>query len=191
MKIIAIGHRQSVGKDTTAKFLISQLRSLNSKVSVQRIGFADELKELALSAFGWAGLETQDYYENHREEKEKILPKLGFSPRQIYLDVGRFFNTICPTVFCELVMARAHAQIVIIPDLRRVAEANFLRKYNPITIKIIRNVPRLEDIHPGQLLDTELDSWDHWTHIIPNNGDLKDLNDYLKPISYSLINSLV
>src|SRR5690349_19449377 len=99
MKIVAFGYRQNVGKDTAAKFLMTQLRAGNSRLKVSRIGFADRLKELCEDAFGWAGLMPMDFYENHPPFKNNTLPAIGKSPRDIWLRMGQAMNEIHPTVF--------------------------------------------------------------------------------------------
>src|SRR5678816_3278002 len=97
MKIVAFGHRQRVGKDTATRILITQLKSANSRINVVRVGFADKLKELAEEAYGWAGLQGIDFYENHPEFKDRPLPAIGKSPREIWLALGKYYNCLLYT----------------------------------------------------------------------------------------------
>src|SRR4051812_22321919 len=89
-KIIAFGHRKEVGKDTAAKYLITELKLRYPGINIQKHGFADKVKDVAQQIYSWADLKSGEYYErlgNHYL-KEVILPKLGKTPRQVWIGVG-------------------------------------------------------------------------------------------------------
>src|SRR5215831_16002209 len=94
-KMIAFGHRKSVGKDSAARFLCSHLRIHLKGSNIQHHGFADKLKNVCHQLYGWAGLQDREYYEtpDTYKLKDEVLPVLGKSPRQIWIEfatlVGR------------------------------------------------------------------------------------------------------
>ena len=91
MKIIALGYKKGVGKDTFAKFMMTYLRCERPNLKIKQISFAAKLKDICYQLYSWAGLERGIYYESHRNFKEEILPQLFKSPRQIWIEV----NSMC------------------------------------------------------------------------------------------------
>ena len=69
MKILAFGHRKSVGKSTASKFLTTHLRCEYPDLKIKEVSFAAKLKDISWQLFGWAGLQRGVYYETHYREK--------------------------------------------------------------------------------------------------------------------------
>lgn len=181
MRIVAFGHRTRAGKDTAAKFLISAIRANYRGIRVKRVGLADELKALCHRAYHWAGLEDMIYYENHPEKKDQLLATLGKTPRQVWLEMGFYYHKVFPTTMCQCALAGQSADILIIPDLRRKVEADFLRMFRDCWLVEIHrpDAPKIEQIyhgHPAYTLDDELTDYPFWNQKLDNSGDLKAFN---------------
>lgn len=191
MKIVAFGHRQNVGKDLASKQFISQVRGLNPKIDIRRVGLADKIKEIAYDLYSWGGLEDLVYYENHPEAKDRPLAPLGCTPREIWLTLGKAIQSTCPTTLINVLLRDVACDILVISDLRRYDEAVFLQRFpGSYLIKLLRDVPRLEDLHPDHPykdLDSQLDTYSGWYQIIDNNGTPKDLNEKLKSLVSDII----
>jgi hypothetical protein len=179
MRIIAFGHRQRVGKDTAGSFLISHFRGKGIK-SCHHMGIFDPVKDIAADIFGWAGMREACYYNNHPEQKDRLLPMLGKTPRQVMLELGYAIIGISDRAVPELALAHQDCDWLIWNGVRRRVEVDYVKKFNGVMIEIERNVPRLENSlkgHPAYSLDTELDDFHDWDFKIDNNGTLRELND--------------
>ncbi len=170
MKIIAFGHRKGVGKSTASKFLTTHLHCEYPDLKIKEVSFAAKLKDISWQLYGWAGLKRGVYYETHYREKEFKLPKLGFSPRDIWIGVGNKLREVREGTWIDYAL-NIKANIIIISDLRFVNEAVAINSLGGQLVKINRNVPRGTD--PAEI---DLMNWDIWDHIIDNNGTLNELN---------------
>lgn len=74
--IILITGKAGAGKDTVADYLVSEY-------GFKKEFFANTLKRAVKEIFGLTDLQAYD-----REEREKIIPYWGFSPRQLYQTIG-------------------------------------------------------------------------------------------------------
>lgn len=169
MKIIAFGHRRRVGKDTAGKYLLQYIRTEHKELTVERCSPGDRIKDTAYHMFKWAGLNQGVYYENNPTLKEEIIPVLGKSPRQIWIDIGNAGRAIDVRVWIESALSQASSDLVILTDTRTEVEIDYVRKFGGICVRIDRNIPKANDN-----LDCALSDFDNWDYIIENNGALKD-----------------
>lgn len=175
-RIIAFGHKKGVGKNTAAKFLDIIIRTIMPQLVVKNASFADKLKDISFQLFAWAGLKRGIYYETHYAEKEKILPLIGMTPREIWIGVGNKLREVSPSVWVDYVLKGIKADIVIISDLRFQNEVSAVKAVGGIVIRIDRDgLPQGTD-----LAEVDLDNFVGWDCTIPNNGSLDDLNNYLE-----------
>lgn len=169
MKLIAFGHRRRVGKDTAVKFAHSYLRSRGVK-ECARFSFFDQIKVIAVQLYGWGGLQDRIYYETHGDKKEEVLPAIGKSPRDIWIELGESINQICRITLPEMAFQGLPAGIHLCPDLRRPVEVEYIEKFNGITVLIERDsVEKSNDP-----VDCALDDYDGWKYRIKNNGNMKE-----------------
>ena len=58
--------------------------------TIGKRSFAYKLKQVCHELYGWAGLREPEFYETPDGEqyREVILPEIGKSPRQIWIDMG-------------------------------------------------------------------------------------------------------
>src|SRR5437667_12260545 len=101
MKIISFGHRKNVGKDTLGRFLLTELKLRTKNLNIVKAGFADSLKNVAHDLYYWADLQDRLYYDQNPVQKDIILPKLGITPREIYIELGNKVREIYSDTWIE------------------------------------------------------------------------------------------
>jgi len=175
MIVIAFGHEKSVGKDTAAKFLTTILRTSKPGITINKIGFASKLKAICYDLYQHLGLKDEQYYEDNPPLKEIILPKLGKSPRTIWIEMGNKVREVYPGTWLEYPFNRIKADILIFKDLRFWNEAEKVEfvndKYKGYNIKIENDrIP-----HTSDEADDNLLNFDRWYKVIKNNGTIGDL----------------
>jgi hypothetical protein len=180
MKIIAFGYKKGSGKDTAGKFLDIMLRASNVKSC--RASFADKLKDIAFQLYGWSGLKRGIYYETHRDHKELILPDLGLSPRDIWIQVGNKMREVYPDTWIDYVLNGRTCDIIIVTDLRFQNEAEILLKNDATLVRMSRTGIEL-GTDPAEV---DLDGWDRWHYDILNDGTMNDLNSRIKAMAVDL-----
>lgn len=179
--IIAFGYKKGVGKSTAGKFLNTYLKLEMPDLKVKHISFAAKLKDISFQLYKWAGLKRGIYYETHYQEKEVVLPKLGLSPREIWIGVGNKMREIYSDTWISFALYGVSADVLIITDLRFYNEAEAILSAGGIIIKINRpGLPQGTD--PAEI---DLDSYaDYkWNYIIDNSGTLQDLNSMIEKIA--------
>jgi len=171
--IIAFGYKKGTGKNTIAKFLSTHINCSCAKLVVKEVSFAAKLKDICYQLYSWAGLKRGIYYESHREEKEQILPKLGVSPRDIWIEVGNKLREVYPGTWIDFALNGVKADVIIITDMGFTNEAKAILEKDGYLIKMVRS--GLEQGTDGR--EVELDSWTQWYMTILNNDSLEDLNE--------------
>lgn len=156
--IIALGHKQNVGKDEVAKIL--------SDYGFTRVGFADRLYKVAKDLYGWDGFQDREYYLTNRDAKELPLTTVGKSPRQILIELGNKVRDIWEDTW----VASCVQDNTVISDMRYPNEAKILRERGAFLIRVDRDVPQTTDV-----ADTALDGFTDWDCVIKNDGSLEDL----------------
>lgn len=175
--IVGIGHVARAGKDTAANALMRDLNFI-------RIGFADQLKELAMVAdplitsavrtintnighghLAWTvqGLGGWEAAKDTYPEVRKFLQRLGDGGRKVF---GENF-----WVDQALNAAHAHDGHVVIPDVRYENEADAIRAAGGVVIKI----DRPGYVAQGHVSETALAGWDGWDEVFMNSGSVQDL----------------
>jgi hypothetical protein len=177
MRIIAFGYKKQRGKDTCCNFMKDWLTLNHPELRVRKVGFADKLKDIAYQLYSWAGLQPSHYYETHYHEKEIILPKLGLTPRQIWIGLGNGMREIYDLTWVHyLTKGGLNADVLLIKDCGFTNEAIAVRESGGLLYKIERsNQPMANDPR-----ETELDLWNDWDGIIDNHGTLHDLNTLIE-----------
>jgi len=173
VKLVAFGHEKRVGKDTAARFLCSHLRIAGKYRNVKVCGFADKLKDVCYQLYSWAGLKTREYYEDHQLEKDIVLPAIGKSPRQIWIELGTTVGrSIYEHTWIDYLFNHINAEVIIIQDMRFPNEADRIKALGGLVIKIVRpSIPHTSDIADDPLLNYE-----GWSQIIMNDSDLGSFN---------------
>lgn len=168
MKILAFGHQKEVGKDTAAKFAMTHLRSTNKVRKVVKAGFADKLKDVCFQIYKWAGMMPGPWYEEtaeRRKLKDVVLPKLGKSPRQIWIAFGNEVKAAAyPETWVEFLLQGMDSDFLIVSDMRFPNEADRIHELGGKVVKILRpSVPHMSDAADDPLL-----FYNKWDHIVTN-----------------------
>lgn len=164
MKIFALGHRRYVGKDTAARFMISQIR-VDYRLEVKKVAFAKYLKYVAYSLFKHYGLHNPDYYEKNPIFKETLIPELGLSARDLWIRFGNDMRTYHKDIWVDSAIGTVEADVIIITDLRYPNEADALLKRGAVLIKIDREaIPKCCDV-----ADCALEDFTGWHYVIEND----------------------
>jgi hypothetical protein len=178
-KVIAIGHYRRVGKDTFANSLIRQLNQADPTIRVGKIPWAYKLKQICYELYGWAGLKDPDYYETEpgASEREIILPALGKSPRQIWIDFGTpaVREQVYEGTWVDYLLRTDHGlDVLLIPDTRFWNEVDAVINQGGELIKIVR-----PGYGPGpNKPDRELINFDGWSNVFGETGEVKHLEQW-------------
>jgi len=185
MKIVAFAYAKRVGKDTSARFLDSFLRVERPGLKVKKISFASKLKDISWQLYGWAGLQPGVYYETEAGEKikEVMIPKLGKSPRQTWIEVGNKMREVYRDTWLDYALLSPMVDIIIITDLRFQNEAERVCELGGRVYRIDR--PGL--IKGNDAAETALDEWDGWHGVIDNSGTLTDLNTKMEALGREIL----
>ena len=168
--IIAIGHQRDVGKDVAAQIFATQFKVQNPSLDVRHVAFADPIYEICEKMYGWAGMKNKRFYDNNKELKEKILPSLGKSPRQILIDVGMNMRDTYERTWLDYTLS-LKADLIFISDLRFPNEAQAIKDAGGFLIKVHRD---LEHVTESGDPDNQLLSWTDWDMEIHNDGTLQE-----------------
>lgn len=169
--IIAFGHEQGVGKDTAVKLLYPEFRFRYPHARIKRVGFADPVKRITHEIYKWAGLQDKEYYDDHREEREIILPLLGKTPRQIWIDFGNAVRDhVYEPTWAEYQLRADDFDILFISDLRFPTEADLIQNASGFVYKITR--PGYGGKKDGA--DDRLSGYTRWSGTIQNEEGLAE-----------------
>jgi hypothetical protein len=188
-KIIAFAHRKRVGKDSAAKFLETALRVGRPGIKTAKLSFASRLKEVCYMMFGWAGLQPGIFYEDDKNAslREVVLPKVGMTPREIWIKVGNKMREIYADIWIDNALCGSpNADILIITDLRFTNEADKVHSLGGKVIKIIRPGIEVSD----DASDCALDGYTGFDGTINNDGNLKAFHDKIVLLSEEIISAL-
>ena len=164
---IGLGHYRRVGKDSFANFLIEACRERDPSIVIGKRSFAYKLKQVCHELYGWAGLREPEFYESREGEqyREIVLPEIGKSPRQIWIDMGAKAvrrHVYEPTWLDYLLKGQHDLDVMVIPDVRFPNEAEAIRKSGGVLVKVVR-----PGFGPGpDVADRALLGYDGWDYVI-------------------------
>lgn len=182
-KFLAFGHEKDVGKDESAKFAIQQARFSGKFKTVAKGAFADRLKQVCYDLFKWAGLQPGYYYDENKKAREIVLPLVGMTPREIWIEVGNRMRDVYPNIWIDNLLVNNNVEFLVISDLRFPNEAEEIKRRGGKVIKIERpSIPRT-----GDEADDALLGYTGWSDTIVNDGTLGDLNSKVTRIVDSMI----
>ena len=164
---IGLGHYKRTGKDTFANFLVEACRERDPHFTIGKRSFAYKLKQVCHDLYSWAGLREPEFYEtcDGEQYREVVLPEIGKSPRQIWIDMGTKAireNVYEPTWLDYLLKGQHDLDVLVIPDVRFPNEAEAIRKSGGVLVKIVR-----PGYAPGpDIADRALLGYDGWDYVI-------------------------
>lgn len=177
MKIIALGHRSRMGKDTFATFIATQLRLKRNRINVKIVGFADPLKDTCTQLYGWAGVQRKEYYEEHPEARDIVLLDLGFTVVDLWIKVGMMMRAVYQDTWVNsLYHEHRKVDVLVIKDLRFENEVQSVIDRKGLLVKI--HNPRTP--YRSSPADEPLEAYKSWNTTIVNDGDLPALHEKAK-----------
>lgn len=187
-RIVAFGHRKGTGKDTAASFAVERAfhHSINrghiETIPIAKASFASRLKVSCYFLFGWAGIRMEEYYERSstRHLKEEILPAIGKTPRQIWIEYGMAMRAIHEDIWIDLMFEQySRHRFLAIADLRFPNEAKRLRDLGAVLVRVDNPGVRTTD----DVADNALAGFTDWDHVIVNTpGDPQGMRSQVNSI---------
>jgi len=187
VQIIAIGHYRRVGKDTFANALIRHCYEINPTLRVRKVSWAWKLKQICHELYAWAGLREPEFYETPEGEllREVILPAIGKSPRQIWIDFGTPAVRECvyENTWRDYLMKSPHdCDVMIIPDTRFYNEIEGVDSEGGHKVKVVR-----PGYGPGpNKPDRELINYRGWHNVIGDEGTIDSLENWGRKYAISI-----
>lgn len=164
------------GKSSVAKFLAQEC-------GYEVVPFAQTLKEMLIPILNALGYNNDDAYRLVHVDKAIVVPKAEVSVRHMLRTLGTEWGRQCvhPDIWlrCWEERIKPHA-LVVADDVRFPNEAELIRRLGGELWCVER---------PGVLRTHEhtsegnLDTYQHFTKLIANNGSLSDLVDKLREIA--------
>lgn len=188
---ICLGHYKRTGKDTFADYLVELVKEYDPTIKIGKRSIAYKLKLISHDLYGWAGLQHPNYYETTAgsQMREIIIPKLGKSPRQIWIDLGTkaVRDQVYTDTWLEWFMHTPSANdIDIITDIRFPNEGSAFAGLPGIHfIKIVR-----PGYGPTNGPDRELVGWGGWDNIIGTSGSLRELEHFAAKYAHAIVKGL-
>jgi hypothetical protein len=177
--IIAFGQRSRTGKDAACELLLTYFRSKN--IPSIKTAWASPLKDACHKLYGWAGVQSADYYEKNPEERKKIIPALNMNVVELWIVFGTHH---CRQIHTETFARSAlhglnDSGIILFSDTRFMEEFNTVKQRKGVLIRIDRDSAPLRT---GLSVDHEIPEDAPWDFIVKNNGTLRDLYNNLMEI---------
>lgn len=171
MRLIGLGHRSGMGKDTYAKFLQTVVKMHDSKIKVKVVSFAAILKQHFHELYGWAGVKAPIHYENNRDDRKIIIPALGVNVVEGWVKYGEAIRVQFPDCFARYaVNTFVGSEVVIITDVRNKIELDVIWESGGSYTKV--DNPRIAHWHEG--IDDNLEGVDP-DRLVLNDAGLDEL----------------
>jgi len=164
------------GKSSVAKFLAQEC-------GYEVVPFAQTLKEMLIPVLNALGYNNDDAYRLVHVDKAIVVPRAEVSVRHMLRTLGTEWGRQCvhPDIWlrCWEERIKPH-DLVVADDVRFPNEAELIRRLGGELWCVER---------PGVLRTHEhasegsLDTYQHFTKLIANNGSLSDLVDKLREIA--------
>lgn len=186
VKIILLGHKARVGKDTLGSYLVENK-------GFKRYGFADKLKNVVADLYGFSNDQV------HSNLKDVVDERYNLSPRQILQDFGQEQRNRHKDIWALYVAnqilidveAKKHKDFVI-TDFRFPNEFHAVRTFLQKKIPFLYVIPSKIE-RPGlpefagmnDVSETALDDFHLWKNVVTNDSSVENL---YKNYEQSLLN---
>lgn len=179
MKILALGHRKRVGKDTVAGMMLGYLASNYPELRVVSVGLADTVKDRAYKVFKNVGLMPKEYYDAHEDKREEVLPGCGYTPRQIWIRFAEICREIDPYCWIHLMLdVHKDVDVIIVRDMRTQSEWEVFNDFDCVKIRI-----------ENPKVPPSTDAIDHYLDAFP--FDLEIMNNKTKEVLEAKVHKLL
>lgn len=164
MKIILIGGKARVGKDTMADYLVE---NLDNKDKICRVQVSQYIKYYAQKYFGWDGREET--------KPRELLQELGTEVIRNKIDPNFHIDRLVQ----DIKVLSYFYDTFIVSDIRFPVEIEKVKENyeDVVTIKVIRDNEILTDKEQAHATETALDNYNDFDFIVDNNGSLEELKE--------------
>ena len=115
-----------------------------------------------------------DAYNNDDGRKLRTIPliEIGKTPLELWVETANFLYTINPVLPIQVMLSRLNPDmdIVIIDDMRRTAEFDYIKSRSGVVVRVDR-----EGREPVSNIDSELLGYTDWNYTISNNAGFGEL----------------
>lgn len=187
MRIIALGHRSGVGKDTLGMFMFNMLKEFCPKCKIKKVAFAAKLKDMCYTLYKWAGVREAAFYEEHREQRTVLIPELNMDYIQLLVKVGNLIRDVHSETWIREALFQ-ECDYLVITDLRYLNEAEAVKRIDPNCkrIKITNSRAPIRNT----VADNALEGNETWyDKLIQNEGTKQDLYNTAKELVQWAISS--
>lgn len=170
--LIGISGYKRTGKDSVCSILLDLFK--DNAIEAERRAFADALKEEVVDFLAYYFNDKytwKQYYEmtTSDEHKEKFRPLWQWwgSEGRRWLDGENYWIDL----FDEFFYQETEASVGIVPDVRFVNEAEYIKNKGGVMIRV--NRPHYNgDSH---ISENNLNDYNNWDYVVVNDGDLEAL----------------
>lgn len=164
--IVGFGHRSGVGKSYACHAIKQQIEILCDNVSVGIYDMASPMKEAAHLLWSRLGVRNAAHYERHREDRSKIIPGLGCNVVELWCKIVEPLDHIEPGLPVNAMLhAAGFCDVLLIPNIRRQAEAEAIKSHGGMLFKIDADVENFS----GAKFDETLADYDGWDETLFND----------------------
>jgi hypothetical protein len=175
-RIIGLGHRSRMGKDTVATLLHAALKLDHGKLKVKTVSFASKIKSICHELYGWAGVKDEQHYENYPEDRATIIPYFGHDVVTLWIKFGTpaIREQVHQNTWVDYIINTNHkCDVLIVKDVRFYNEADPIIDAGGWVYKI--HNPRVP--YRDSVADNALEDYPRFTGTLINDSDIKHLND--------------
>lgn len=162
--IIGIGYKAGVGKDTVAEHLARVY-------GFKRFAFADVLRDMCVSLFGWTQGDMLD-----RVKKEQLDERLGITRRQGLQRLGdavrREFGDDVLVRRASVIFESGIHDNIVVSDVRKRIECDAIKAAGGLMVRIDRPGAQSVSAHSTE---TELHDYEGWDFIVVNDSTVDDM----------------
>lgn len=169
-EILGFGSTAQVGKDTAANHLEEVFPD------AKRVAFADKIKQVAMLVFGL----SYDQCYGSVEVKEKVDPRYGLTPREIFQGIGENMRKIYEDIWADAVFNTTIPDLekqgytkFVISDVRYPNEARKIKRQGGSVVRIDRDGAGVS-VGKSHASETAMKDYHDYTAVVENNGTLDE-----------------
>lgn len=185
--ILGISGKRGTGKTALANIL-------HTKYGWVQLPFAALLKDKCRKEFNLT------YEQTDGKEKESMIKEYKKTPREIMISMGQWYRSIDKLFWVKKTLEDLEYRLTtfkdhkfVIPDVRFVNEADYLKMNNAFLIRLERHQHLNIYKEPlNDISETDLDYYPDFDYIIPENRniDMKDLEYWAEMLNVGVDNEI-
>tara|TARA_B100001250_G_scaffold401356_1_gene413122 strand:- start:9563 stop:10105 length:543 start_codon:yes stop_codon:yes gene_type:complete len=159
--VIGISGKKRSGKNTVGGIAMRWL--WDNAIPARQMAIADQLKREVAEVTGM----SKKWQEEHKDRWRTILQWWGSEFRRHYFGEDYWLNLLTKELMAM------DEDVAVLTDVRFKNEADYVRKTGGFVIRVERGTG-LVDVHSSE---TDLDHYEHFEHVVNNDGSIADLEE--------------